>query len=227
MNESGIGIDTRSLSDRVYDYLSDRIIEGAIQYGQNLNIKEIAETLKVSTMPVREAVKRMEMEGVVRITPRSNCCVRIPTKKSILDAFEMRQLIEIHSLSKVYRSVKRADLQDLTGIIERMDSIVAVASNPDSLRQYIKLDRLFHDEICRLSDNEYLDKFCREINLHLNMTYTYGIGVPPDVPRTFADHKSILERLSQNSAEAVAILTRHLKRSGENILNGEVFQSLG
>lgn len=58
-------IETRSLSEQVYQYLCLRIIEGSISYGEILNIKQIASTLSVSPMPVREAVKRLEHEGIV------------------------------------------------------------------------------------------------------------------------------------------------------------------
>ena len=67
--------DTPSLVDRVYTHLLNRIIMGAIRYGEAISIKAVAAELSVSSMPVREAVKRLEFEGVVTIKPRSACRV--------------------------------------------------------------------------------------------------------------------------------------------------------
>ena len=66
-------IDTSSLVDRVYECLLDQIVTGTIKYGDSISIKRIAAELNVSTMPVREAVKRLEFEQVVSIKPRSSC----------------------------------------------------------------------------------------------------------------------------------------------------------
>ncbi len=219
-------LDTRSLSDKAYEYLASRIIEGAIEYGETLRIREIAEILGVSVMPVREALKRLDMEGIVRINPRSGCSVTVPTKKSVLDTFEMRQLIEMYCVEKIYPGVKEADLKGLAAVISRMGAVIR-AGGRNATKEYIKLDRLYHSEICRLADNDFLSKFYREINLHLNMTYIYGISAPPDLTATYTDHAEIHGYLLENSAQAKKVLKRHLQTSMDNMRNGRLFKSLG
>ena len=84
-------IDTSSLVDRVYQHLLNQIITGMVKYGDSINLKKVAAELSVSTMPVREAVKRLEFEGVVSIKPRSSCRVRIPSRRMILEVYELRR----------------------------------------------------------------------------------------------------------------------------------------
>lgn len=215
-----------SLSDRVYEVICNRIIEGEIRYGEKINIKALSEQLNVSTMPVRDALKKLEMERVVKIKPRSNCIVTVPTKKSILDAFAMRILLEIYALESTYAGVGAGDLTTLDKIVSDMEDLINNDTSEERIRRYIHLDLLYHSRLCALAGNEYLKKFFYEVNLHLNMTFIYRISAPPDLPMTFRDHKRILELLAVNSAEAVTLLRQHLERSRGNIMAGELFHSL-
>ena len=77
---------TKSLVDQVYEHLLDQIISNKLYYGDNLSIKDISEEFGISTMPVREAIKRLEYDRVVEIKPRSSCHIRTP------DATEIAQI---------------------------------------------------------------------------------------------------------------------------------------
>jgi DNA-binding GntR family transcriptional regulator len=215
-----------SLSERVYDVLCNQIIDGKIRYGEKLSIKDLARKLNVSTMPVRDALKKLEMERVVQIKPRSNCIVTVPTKKSILDAFAMRMLLEIHALRMIPDGVEAEALAVLEKIVADMEALIQSDATEERMRRYIHLDFLFHTRLCALAGNEYLKKFFYEVNLHLNMTFIYRIAAPPDIRLTFRDHKQILELLEGNDAEAAALLEKHLERSRRNMMAGEVFRSL-
>jgi len=219
-------IEYPSLSDRVYEYLSNQIIEGNITYGERLNIKKLSEQLNMSAMPVRDALKKLEMENIVHIKPRSNCVVTVPTKKSILDAFAMRELLELHAVELIYQTITQRELSPIGAIVSDMDTISKGKRTRDQIRQYIHLDLLFHNEVCTLARNEYLQKFYREVNLHLTMTFIYRIGTPPDIGETFEDHKRIAEKLTENSSESLELLEAHLERSKSHIVNGELFHSL-
>jgi len=219
-------IEYPSLSDVVYEHLSKQIIEGTIKYGEKLNIKAISERLNVSTMPVRDALKKLEMENIVQIKPRSNCFVTVPTKKSILDAVDMRELLELHAVKLALQKLSENDLRPIREIVEEMKTIVEGNPSGDKISRYIYLDLLFHTELCRLAGNDYLEKFYREVNLHLNMTFIYRIGVPPDIRESFVDHTRIGNKLAEKSQESLELLKDHLERSRGHIIRGELFRSL-
>ncbi len=219
-------IDTRSLSEQVYEYLCTRIIEGDITYGESLNIKQIAQALHVSSMPVREAIKRLENEGLVAIKPRSTCMVKEPTRDSILNAIEMREVLEIYCVEKIASGVEARSIEKLKGIIDRMSAVIGDKPSEQELRKYIILDRQFHAEICGLAGNEFVDKSYREVGLHLNMQFIYDIAVPPDTARTYRDHMKLLDALSKKSPKAVEYMKQHLAQSRRNILGGKLFNSL-
>jgi DNA-binding GntR family transcriptional regulator len=220
-------LETRSLSEQVYRYLCDRIIRGTINYGETLNIKQIAAELSVSPMPVREAIKRLEMEGIVTIKPRATCQVKVPTRKSILNALEMRELFEIHCVEVLSAGVGQDKLERLREITAQMRSIVENRGDAArTITEYIIKDLEFHQALCHSTGNEFLEKMHREINLHLSMNFIYNIAIPPDLDGTLRDHIELVESLSTDSGKAVEIIKRHLERSRLNVLEGKLFASL-
>lgn len=215
---SGSGVP--SLSQQVYEYLVDRIIRGEIEYGRRLNIKSIAGQLQVSPMPIRDAIKRLEAENIVTVKPRSNCFLRLPTLDQMLKAVESRTMVELFALGKIVATITREELSGFENILARMRATVALADEgltPSLVREYIELDRLFHTEICRLSQNDYIDKFYREISLHLNMSFRYGLGVCHGLTTTLSEHEQIYAYLLENSPKAVQVLRTHLEQAARNI----------
>lgn len=211
----------RSLSDQVHEYLVERIVRGEISYGEKLNIKQLAVRLGVSPMPIRDAIKRLEQEGVVVVYPRSHCYVRTPTKRAVLEAIEARRMVEISAARSLYEYSRLPPAQRLNEILEAMRPLVVNGDGEErneSTERYIELDRQFHTTLVGLAGNRYLDSFYRQISLHLNMSFSYGIGVCHGVAATFAEHETIVERLVSGSEEFVHLLERHLLRSRENIV---------
>ena len=219
-------IETRSLSEQVYQHLCTRIIEGGIGYGETLNIKRIALRLSVSPMPVREAVKRLENEGIVQIKPRSTCLVKEPTKTSILNAMELREILETYSAAKRASGGSAIALDGLAAIVKRMKEEASKDPDQEVLRAYIALDRQFHAEICRLSGNQYIDKCYREVSLHLNMQFLFDIAVAPDTLSTVDEHEGIFHALEQGSEGVKELMRQHLRKSRANIMESRLFASL-
>ena len=214
-------IETRSLGEQVYNHLCDMIIDGNIDYGQTLNIKQLAEELHVSPMPVREALKRLEVEGLVVIKPRSMCILREPTPRSVMNAIAMREILEIYCVQTVFRSVDPVKLQILREKTEAMRSMLSTA--PFNLKGYIKNDGQFHTELCALAANDFIDKSYREVSLHLNMNHLYNMTIMPDTAQTFRDHTQLVEALVAHSDQSVDIIKRHLEQSRKNVLSGKMF----
>jgi DNA-binding GntR family transcriptional regulator len=218
----------QSLSDQVYDHLSDQLERGEISFGDPLNIKDIAAQLNVSSMPIRDAIKRLEQEHIVTVNPRSRCYVRVPRKQDVLDAIDARRMIEHFALSTVYSHIRLAEMVRMDEIVRCMKTAVeAECGDPDDrLDSYIELDRQFHHEICGLCRNAYVDRFYTVVNMHLSMNFSYGMGECHGIETTFREHEAIVAHMKAHSAEALTVLDEHLNRSRHNILNEPSFIAL-
>ncbi len=219
-------LETRTLSAQIYEYLTNRIIGGEIAYGDRLSIREIAEILGVSSMPVRDAIRRLEFEGIIEVRPRSTCIVRMPTRRDMLDAFELRVVLELHAVKRVYPSVTSEDLGQLEGYLDAMEAVMPVGDDRGRMGEFVKYDQLFHVELCRLAGNAQLLRAYRSNALHLNISFTVRAGIEPDMERLESDHRRIYELLRENSSEAVDVLQNHLLRCRSNMARGTFFASL-
>jgi len=219
-------LDTRTLSDRIYQLLVDRILSGEIIYGEKLNIRKIAQMLGVSTMPVREAIRHLAWENVVEIKPRSTCLVKKPTQASMLEAFDMREMIELYSIERIFPTIELEELSDLKRYLKGMDENLPENNEDPKMSVYVKYDQLFHQEFCVLTRNSYLLKTYRTNMLHLNIAMTFYAGVEPNMKQVHADHCTVVQCLAANSMEAVYILKKHLEKCRQNMVQGHLFNSL-
>jgi DNA-binding GntR family transcriptional regulator len=202
-------IDTSSLVDRVYEYLLEQILSGAVKYGDSVSIKDIAAGLDVSTMPVREAVKRLEFEQVMSIKPRSSCRVRTPSRRMIMEVYELREVLELYAVAKAGDRAKPESLARLHRIVDRMR---AVHDEPDAVlreKKAIALDREFHTELCALAGNDFLNGFHRQLSLHANMTLIHEKTYHSLERGWHEIHAEILECIEKEPARAAEVLHRH------------------
>jgi len=206
---------TKSLVDRVYEYLLDQIITGAIRYGDTISIKGVALRLSVSSMPVREALKRLEFEGVVDIKPRSSCIVRVPSRTTILEVYALREALEVYALSCCGGSISRGSLTRMAEIVARMRGLAGEEDAGEKERKAIALDRDFHREICALAGNELLDSFYRQLNLRVNMTLMHERTFHT-MEKDWAEmHANVLACLQSDPERAVGLLRGHFASAKE------------
>jgi DNA-binding GntR family transcriptional regulator len=205
----------RSLVDRVYEHLLEQIITGAIRYGDAISIKGVASKLSVSSMPVREALKRLEFEGVVDIKPRSSCTVRIPSRRTILEVYALREALEVYALSCCGASISSESLARMEGIIQRMRSLGNESNSAEREKKAIALDREFHSEICALAGNELLNLFYRQLSLRVNMTMMHERTFRT-MEKDWAEmHADVLSCLQKDPSRAVGLLHGHFASAKE------------
>ena len=206
--------ETPSLVDRVYNHLLEKIISGAIRYGDTISIKKVAAELSVSSMPVREAVKRLEFEGVVTIKPRSACRVRVPSRRMILEVYQLREALEGYAVMHPGPADPRAFAR-LREIVERMRRLSEETSADIREKRAIELDRLFHQEIIGLAGNELLNSFSRQLSLHVNMTLMHEKTYHALEDQWPEMHAKIVDSLERDPAGAVALLREQFARATE------------
>jgi DNA-binding GntR family transcriptional regulator len=212
-NLSRSELDPRSLVDRVYDHLLDRIITGAIKYGDAINIKKVAAELSVSSMPAREAVKRLEQEGVVIIKPRSACRVRIPSRRMILEVYELREALEVYAVNRCGGRLKPEEITRMTEIVESMRHVSDEMDPQARAHKAADLDRRFHQEIIGLVGNDMLTTFSRQLSLHVNMTLMHE-KTYHKLEKEWPDmHAEVLRCLQTDPARAVSLLRDHFARA--------------
>ena len=147
-----MGEDNYSLSSRVFHTIRENILSGKYATDEELKEKNIGEELGVSRTPVREALRQLELEGLVTIIPNKGAYVVGISKKDIQDIYEIRSRLEGLCAKWAADKITKEQLDELDENIYLSDFHVAKGNS----EQVVELDNRFHEILYNASDSKEL-----------------------------------------------------------------------
>ncbi len=206
------GLEPRS--EGLVDAVREAILTGRYAPGTRLVQEELAEAFGMSRIPLREALRRLEGEGLVVITPNRGAIVRPLAPKDIVDLYELRLALESLALR---RAAER--FADLRGATKQRHAQARQAIAARNLTALFRLDRDFHADIAAASDNAHLVAALgaqwSQIMRVMHAYFQAG-DYPVD---TWDDHEGIADAVAHGEAElAVERMSAHLTGSRDRIL---------
>ncbi|PWU59930.1 GntR family transcriptional regulator [Micromonospora globispora] len=140
-----------SAAERAYQHLKQAILEQVYPGGLLISEGEIAEAAGVSRTPVREALLRLEAEGLVALYPKRGALIRPVSAREIADVIEARRLVELHAAERVWP--RRAEIRaDLARWLTQMRRAYAAGD----VTALMAADRAFHATVVEAAGNEIL-----------------------------------------------------------------------
>ncbi|GAA1811061.1 GntR family transcriptional regulator [Planosporangium flavigriseum] len=203
-----------SATTRVYQYLKRAILEQLHPGGALLTEAEIAEAVGVSRTPVREALLRLEAEGLVALYPKRGALVLPVSAQEIDEVIEARTLVEGHAASRIW--ARRAELGSaLEPLLEAMRKARAAA---DAIA-FMEADRAFHATVVDLAGNSILaDLYHRLRDRQMRMGVAVMRISPDRMDRALADHAEMLAALGADSPERFTRLVHdHVATAAGNL----------
>lgn len=186
----------RTTSDHIADALRQAILEGTLKDGTELNQVALAGHFGVSRVPVREAMRQLRAEGLVRAEAHRRAVVSGLSVDRIVEACDVRALIESHLVEKAIPHIGRADLEHFRALEARM----AIAEDHV---QWLRLNAEFHAAIYRKSDAptalEIVDQLQARVERYLNI-WSRGEGVHR-AAEAGLEHRRILDRIAAGDVE--------------------------
>lgn len=200
--------------ESLVDALREAILTGRYAPGTRLVQEELAEAYGVSRIPLREALRRLEGEGLVVISPNKGAVVRPLAPKDVVDLYELRLALESLALRRA--AERFVDLREIT---RRRHAEARRAIAARALPTLFKLDRDFHADVAAASDNPHLvAALGAQWSQIMRVMHAYfQVELYPET--VWDDHEAIVDALAHGDAEtAIAVLTRHLSESRDAIL---------
>jgi DNA-binding GntR family transcriptional regulator len=205
------------LIDNVYARLRELIITDVLRAGQKLVDRDLAEQLGVSRTPVREALGRLAMMGLVEARSRQGYYVREYSAKEVTDLYEIRKVLEVHAARLAARNAQPSHLREFSRLLvdsEKMTSGPTIQS--DILRFELKL----HELIARASGNGALHDALRNLMdkvmgfIWIEATTDKGML---DVAKS--DHQGLIHKIQEKDEEgAVELMVRHIESAQETLV---------
>ena len=204
----------KPLRDVVFENLREAIVEGKLKPGQRLMEVQLAEQLGVSRTPVREAIRKLELEGLVVMIPRKGAYVANMSLKDIIDVLEIRASLEGLAASLASERITGDDIKTLESIIEEFENNVD-ESNVEAL---LKKDVEFHECIFKATNNKKLHQL---INSLWEQVYRFRVTYISDYESTVnivGEHKMILDAIKKGDNElAKKYAMEHIQKA-ENFM---------
>ena len=196
------------LRDVVFNTLRQAILRGELKPGERLMEIQLANKLGVSRTPIREAIRKLELEGLVLMIPRKGAEVAEITEKSLKDVLEIRRALEDLAVRLACEKITKEELKELK---KAGDEFKKVLKSQD-ITEVAEADVRFHDVIYMATDNpkliQLLNNF-REQMYRFRVEYLKKAEVRPQL---LAEHDEIIKYIPEgNKEEASRVVTRHIE----------------
>lgn len=207
--------DYQPLRDIIFNTLREAIIIGELKPGERLMEVHLAETMGVSRTPVREAIRKLELEGFVTMIPRKGAHVAELTVKNIMDVLELRASLDGLAASLAAKRITDNELEHLKSVSSCLNEYI----EKGNLQGSIKKDIEFHDIIYKSSRNDKLIQIIdnlREQVLRFRVLYLKDYRSAKNLIK---EHLEIFEYIkSRDSANAQKAAEQHIKNQEQAII---------
>ncbi len=214
------GIVRSTLAEQAYTDLRARIVTGRLPAGQRLMPEDLASALAISPTPVKEALVRLERDGLVEVEARRGAMVRRFSRADVIELYEARRLIELHALTRGFADGAIGPAFAARLAAEQSGLLAQRAlGTDDGLNQALGHDRAFHGVLVSLAANGIMAAWHERVLMQTHTVRVYSLATYPE-DRLSAEHSAIVAACAAgDEAAARAALDRHLTLSFEELMS--------
>ncbi len=195
--------DNLTLSQRVYKHLREEILSDRLPPGTELSEVALSKVLEISRGPIREAMGRLAAEGLITVRPRRRAEVRSLTPQELIDAYEVREALEVLAVRLAVPRVTEADLARLGQLIDQMADHVKA----NAIGDFFAVNVEFHETLCELSGNRKLQEVHHRLEGEIGRFQARTLALRGSLDGSLTEHRAILAAIRLRDVEKAAALT--------------------
>jgi len=208
-------LDRYSLRGRIFAKVRDDILSGRYHSGDILVENKLAEEFGVSRTPVREAIRQLELEGLVKTVPNRGVVVEGISSRDVKDIYTIRGLIESLAARWAAQRITPEELQQLREIVELQEFYTA----KNDVEQVTRLDTKFHELILNACKSKPLKHALSGFVAYAQRARVASLKVPGRIKQTLAEHKAIYEAIAaRDPDEAERAVNLHVMKAEKNLI---------
>jgi DNA-binding GntR family transcriptional regulator len=194
-----------------YEMLHDAIREGSIEPGQRLMELDVSAWLKMSRTPVREAMRRLQAEGMLEFAPGGGMSVVLYDLRAIDEFYAMRESLEGTAAALAAQNADETEIRILTATLDAMRAL------PPDARMHARENQLFHEQIYRAARNRFLLKSLQSLLNFVPLLGPTTYNAPGRIENALAEHIEIVAAIrARDPARAEEAIRRHVRHSHES-----------
>jgi DNA-binding GntR family transcriptional regulator len=211
------GSSTPTVANFITDSIRSGILEGRYPVGSRLDQQVLAAEFGASIIPVRECLRHLEAEGLVRITPRRGAYVIEPTSAEVTELYKIRAVLEAFATKEAVTRLTPADLESLRSLGEDLERIATSESND----AWTRVNRAWHFTLYEAAQAPFLMQMLATLWDRCALTSHAYVRDPSHRVKSCNDHGRILAAARRGDAESAArIVTEHIHDAMTDIAKG-------
>ncbi|NMA33089.1 MAG: GntR family transcriptional regulator [Clostridiaceae bacterium] len=212
------GPQSSALHSRVYNQIRNDILNGVYEPGESLVEMKLSEELGVSRTPVREALRQLELEGLVQFVPNRGVTVRGISPQDIQDIYTIRMMIEGLAARWAAEKITPDEMEELREAVD-LEEFYTVKCNYGNL---LRFDTRFHDIIFKASKSTPLMHTLSTFHSYVQKARKVSMSSPERAAEVLSEHKAIMQAIIDRDADrAEKLMTEHVRNASLNLLKHE------
>lgn len=204
----------KPLRELVFESIREAIIEGQLPPGERLMEIQLAEEMGVSRTPVREAIRKLELEGLVVMIPRKGAYVSGLSMKDISDVFEIRSALEGLAAELASERITDEELENMERHLVR----IAEGIEKGDITSVVEIDTDFHSMLYAASRNQRLGQIINNLREQIQRFRQTSLSYPGRMRVALEEHRRIIEAISARDPEMARKLAAEHIENAENSL---------
>ena len=192
------------LKNWAYETIKRKILNVEVSAGDQLRIESLAQQLGISRTPIREALLKLESEGLVRAASRVGFFVRGITKQDLHELFELREILESYAAEKAAVLVDEQDIDKLEAYQKRADKAISTGNRSAFMDMEIEI----HSLILKKAGNTRLMQMIESIKDLIHRERFLSLQSSENIEESFKEHQQIINALAEKDSKQAGRLMR-------------------
>ena len=202
-------IEKKTLHEEIANNLRELIMSGELQEGHKIKEDELCSSMGISKTPLREALRVLSVEGLIKLVPNRGSFVSTPTFEEIREMFDVMSVLEGICARAAAEKMNAKDLAAL----EKLHNNLEKNFKHRAQREYIRINNQFHSFVQEMAGNRTLNQIVNGLRQKILLYRYQSLNLPERFEQSIQEHRDLIEAFrKKESKKAETLMRRHLKK---------------
>jgi DNA-binding GntR family transcriptional regulator len=202
-------IQKKPLHEEIANNLRELIMSGELQEGDKIKEDELCHSMGISKTPLREALRVLSVEGLIKLVPNRGSFVSTPTFEEIREMFDVMSVLEGICARAAAEKITEKDLATLEKLHGRLEENYRRKAQ----REYIRINNQYHSFVQELAGNRTLNQIINGLRQKILLYRYQSLNLPERFAQSIQEHRDLLQAFrKKNPKKAETLMRRHLKK---------------
>lgn len=205
-------IQKKTLHEEIANNLREMIMSGELREGDKIKENEFCELMDISKTPLREALRVLSAEGLIRLIPNRGSYVTTPTFKEIKEMFDVMRVLEGVCARTAAEKMSNIDYEKLKKIHLQLEENFRLKDQ----KRYIRINNKYHSFVQELAGNKTLNQIVNGLRQKILLYRYKSLNLSGRFEQSIQEHRDLLEAFRKRDAEKAELLMKsHMKKQSE------------